>query len=129
MSHASFWERLVRGTRWTWLAEPYRAALPADLEATVMGLESRDRLHAKQGRSTARVHFHTGDGPLSVYLKRHYRLPWRSRLAALVDPGGRIPPRRRNGRTSNGPGRWGSTCPRSSPRASGSARGGSCRAS
>ena len=33
MSHASFWDRLVRGTRWTWLAEPYRAALPADLEA------------------------------------------------------------------------------------------------
>ena len=63
VSHASFWERLVRGTRWTWLAEPYRAALPADLESTVMGLESRDRLHAKQGRSTARVHFHTGEGP------------------------------------------------------------------
>ena len=62
MSHASFWERLVRGTRWTWLAEPYRAALPADLESTVMGLESRDRLHAKQGRSTARVHFHRAKG-------------------------------------------------------------------
>ena len=92
MSHASFWDRLVRGTRWTWLAEPYRAALPADLEATVMGLESRDRLHAKQGRSTARVHFHTGEGPLAVYLKRHYRLPWRSRLAALVHPGGRHSP-------------------------------------
>ena len=92
MSHASFWERLVRGTRWTWLAEPYRAALPADLESTVMGLESRDRLHAKQGRSTARVHFHTGEGPLAVYLKRHYRLPWRSRLAALVHPGGRHSP-------------------------------------
>jgi heptose I phosphotransferase len=88
VNHASFWDRLVRGTRWTWLAERYRTALPADLEATVMGLESRDRLHAKQGRSTARVHFHTGEGPLAVYLKRHYRLPWRSRLAALMHPGG-----------------------------------------
>ena len=31
-------------------------------------------------------------GPLAVYLKRHYRLPWRSRLAALVHPGGRHSP-------------------------------------
>ncbi len=92
MSHANFWDRLVRGTRWTWLAEPYRSALPADLESTVMDLESRDRLHAKQGRSTARVHFHTGEGPLTVYLKRHYRLPWRSRLAALLHPSGHHSP-------------------------------------
>jgi len=92
VSHASFWERLVRGTRWTWLAEPYRTALPADLESTVMALESRDRLHAKQGRSTARVHFQTGPDPLAVYLKRHYRLPWRSRLAALVHPRGHHSP-------------------------------------
>ena len=62
MSLATFWDRLVRGTRWTWLAEPYRSALPVDLEARVMGLESRDRLHAKQGRSTARVHFPSGGG-------------------------------------------------------------------
>jgi len=92
VSRASFWDRLVHGTRWTWLAEPYRTALPADLESTVMDLESRDRLHAKQGRSTARVHFHTGGGPLAVYLKRHYRLPRRSGLAALVHPGGLYSP-------------------------------------
>ena len=54
-----------------------------------MALESPDRLHAKQGRSTARVRLRRGrGGPLSVYLKRHYRLPWPARLAALVDPGG-----------------------------------------
>jgi heptose I phosphotransferase len=62
--------------------------LPADLGALVMALESRDRFHAKQGRSTARVVFHEAAAPLSVYLKRHYRLPWRARLAALVDPAG-----------------------------------------
>ena len=95
MSHASFWDRLVRGTRWTWLAEPYRAALPADLDATVMDLESRDRLHAKQGRSTARVRFDTGEGPLSVYLKRHTGSPggrgwrpWSIRAGATPPRGG-----------------------------------------
>jgi heptose I phosphotransferase len=92
MSHGTFWQRLVRGTRWTWLADRHRGALPADLDATVMTLETRDRLHEKQGRSTARVVFHSAEGPLSVYLKRHYELPWRSRLAALVDPRGRHSP-------------------------------------
>jgi heptose I phosphotransferase len=84
----SFWRRLVRGSGWTWIDERFRAALPADIEERVMTLESRDRYHAKQGRSTARVVFHTGARPLSVYLKRHFRLPWRCRLAALIDPAG-----------------------------------------
>jgi heptose I phosphotransferase len=92
MSHGSLWQRLVEGTRWAWLDDRYRDALPADLDATVMALESRDRFHAKQGRSTARVVFRTDTGELPVYLKRHYRLPWTSRLAALVQPGGRHSP-------------------------------------
>ena len=89
-----------------------------------MTLEAVDRLHAKQGRSTARVVFppaaeatdravmtrdtstsadravmtgNTGTsalppGPLTVYLNRHFRLPWLARLAALVDPAGRHSP-------------------------------------
>lgn len=81
-------ERVTRGVRWTWTSEEYRAALPADLEASVMALDSADRLHAKQGRSTARVRFDSPRGPLSVYLKRHYRLPLIARLAALVHPSG-----------------------------------------
>jgi heptose I phosphotransferase len=80
--------RMVRGSRWTWVDERFRPALPADLAARAMTLETRDRYHAKQGRSTARVVFHGPSGPLSVYLKRHYRLPWRSRLAAWLDPAG-----------------------------------------
>src|SRR5262249_42255523 len=47
-----------------------------------------DRYHAKQGRSTARVVFHAPGGSLSVYPKRHFRLPWHNRLASLVDPDG-----------------------------------------
>ncbi len=92
MRHGPFWERLLRGSRWTWRSEQYRAALPEDLDATVMSLESNDRLHQKQGRSTARVIFHSPSGPLPVYLKRHYRLPWRDRLAAAFHPEGRHSP-------------------------------------
>lgn len=84
MSGPSLLTRLVRGTRRVWLAEEYRAALPEDLAETVMGLESSDRHHAKQGRSTARVRFDSPWGPLSVYLKRHMRLPWPSRVAATL---------------------------------------------
>jgi heptose I phosphotransferase len=92
-----FLDRLVRGSRWSWIDDRFRAALPEDLDEKVMTLESRDRFHAKQGRSTARVLFHEHEAaptrpPLSVYLKRHYRLPWPSRLAALVHPGGGYSP-------------------------------------
>ena len=92
MSHGSLWERLVRGTRWCWTAERFRAALPADLEATVMQWQLTDRYHAKQGRSTARVRLDAPGGPLSVYLKRHHRLPWLTRLAATLDPAGHRAP-------------------------------------
>jgi heptose I phosphotransferase len=74
--------------KWTWINEHYRARLPADLDLTVMSLESRDRFHAKQGRSTARVVLEKANRPLAVYLKRHFRLPWSARLAALFDPAG-----------------------------------------
>jgi heptose I phosphotransferase len=91
-AHGRFRDRLLRGTRWAWVAPQFRDALPADLDERVMGLESRDRLHAKQGRSTARVVFHGPGGPLPVYLKRHYRLPWPARVAALFHPTGRHSP-------------------------------------
>ncbi|RUL86738.1 lipopolysaccharide kinase InaA family protein [Tautonia sociabilis] len=88
----TFLDRLLRGERWAWRSERHSGRLPEDLEATVMQLRSDDRLHAKQGRSTCRVRFDGPGGPLTVYLKRHYRLPWRERLAALIDPGGRHSP-------------------------------------
>jgi len=102
VKYGSLWERWARGVSWTWINDRYRARIPDDLAATVMTLESGDRFHAKQGRSTARFVFHAGeqlgparasrsdatDAPLAVYLKRHYRLPWTSRLAALLQPAG-----------------------------------------
>jgi len=97
MSMGTLWDRLVRGARWSWINDRHRSNLPADFDSTVMSIESRDRLHAKQGRSTARVIFHAPEGegrrrPLSVYLKRHFRLSWSERLAALFDPRGRHSP-------------------------------------
>ncbi len=88
-----------------------------------MDLESRDRLHAKQGRSTARVIFHAPTGPLSVYLKRHFESPWPARLGALIYPRESILPPRRNGSTSNGCEASASQFPRSSRPASRSALG------
>jgi heptose I phosphotransferase len=92
VSYGSLWQRWSRGVSWTWINERYRAHLPDDLGAHVMTLESRDRFHAKQGRSTARVVLVRADRPLAVYLKRHFRLPWPARLAALVDPNGKHSP-------------------------------------
>lgn len=81
------WARLVHGhARVTVHADDeYRFANPPG--ESVMQLESADRFHAKQGRSTARCL--VGDLPdqVSVYLKRHYRFPWWVRFAATLWPG------------------------------------------
>ena len=108
MSYGSLWERLVRGVRWSWVDPRYQSALPPDLDASVMTLESRDRLHAKQGRSTARVVFHpaaaTADRAPGRQSRRGVGSPGRClsqaalpaslacRLAALFDPAGRHSP-------------------------------------
>jgi heptose I phosphotransferase len=92
VSYGSIWERWARGVSWTWVNERYRALVPEDLEVTAMTLESRDRYHAKQGRSTARVILQRAELPLPVYLKRHFQVPWPSRLAALLAPAGRHSP-------------------------------------
>lgn len=92
MNYGTLVERLTRGVSWDWLSDEYRAALPTDLPQQVMTLSSNDRHHAKQGRSTARVRFDSPWGPLSVYLKRHHRLSWFERLAALVQPSGHHTP-------------------------------------
>ena len=92
MTYGTLWQRWFRGVSWTWVNEQYRARVPDDVADRAMTLESRDRFHAKQGRSTARVVLVRTDPPLAVYLKRHFRLPWPARLAALVDPAGKHSP-------------------------------------
>jgi heptose I phosphotransferase len=90
--YGSLWQRWTSGVSWTWINERYRARLPEDISANVMALESHDRFHAKQGRSTARLVLNQAERPLPVYLKRHYRLPWRARVAATLDPSGKHSP-------------------------------------
>ena len=95
MKYGSLWQRWTRGVRWTWVNDRYRDSLPANFDAGLMALDAPDRLHVKQGRSTARVVFHPpshGGGALSVYLKRQYRLSFVSGLAATLDPSGRHSP-------------------------------------
>jgi heptose I phosphotransferase len=77
---------------WTWINEHYRARLPRDFAAGVMSIETRDRFHAKQGRSTARLVLAEAEDALAVYLKRHFRLPWLARLGALFNPAGKHSP-------------------------------------
>ncbi len=89
MNYGSLWQRWTRGVSWTWVNDRYRDSLPADFDAGIMSQETPDRLHVKQGRSTARVVFPPA---LSVYLKRHYRLPWPARLAATLAPWSRHSP-------------------------------------
>lgn len=92
MSGPTFLERWSRGTRWSWVDERHRPRLPADLDDRVMDWESRDRHHAKQGRSTARFRFDGPEGTLSVYLKRFERLPFWTRVGASLLPAGRLTP-------------------------------------
>ena len=91
-SLGSLWSRLRRGVRWAWMSDDYRAALPGDLPETVMTLAATDRHHVKQGRHTARVRFDSPWGDLTVYLKRHERLPWAARVGAILHPAGRFTP-------------------------------------
>ncbi len=92
MNYGSLWQRWTHGVSWTWVNERYRDRLPADFDAGLMALESPDRLHVKQGRSTARVVFHPAGRSLAVFLKRHYRLPWGVGMAATIHPAGRHSP-------------------------------------
>lgn len=57
-----------------------------------MDLQSTDRFHAKQGRSTARVRFDSPAGTVSTYLKRHYKTTLTEQLGALVNPSGKHSP-------------------------------------
>jgi len=57
-----------------------------DWAERIMEVAVTDRFHAKQGRSTGRLIVEVGKKRLGVYLKRHYRLPWRYGLLATLWP-------------------------------------------
>jgi len=87
MPRDSFWQRLFRGVRRLRHRSDWDNVLGPGWPDRVMGVTVTDRFHAKQGRSTGRLILRQADGTLPVYLKRHYRLPWWSRLLATLWPG------------------------------------------
>ena len=80
----TFWQRLVHGVRRVWQRPEWGRFAGSDWVDGILEAAVTDRFHAKQGKSTGRWILHADGRRLSVYLKRHYRLPrWRGLLATL----------------------------------------------
>lgn len=78
----NWWRRWSQG-EFRWRSTPHwNLAVSSSWPEWILNVPVHDRFHAKQGRSTGR--WITPHPPhLTVYLKRHYYLPWRQRLGAL----------------------------------------------
>jgi heptose I phosphotransferase len=88
----TLWVRLCRGVRRLRQRADWPHFVGADWADRIMGLAITDRLHVKQGRSIARWALESDSRQLTVYLKRHYRLPrWRGLLATLWPDAGWSP--------------------------------------
>jgi Lipopolysaccharide kinase (Kdo/WaaP) family len=83
---SSLWRRLRRGTRLLRRAADWERFVGEGWEERIMGEPVTDRLHEKQGRSIGRRVFADGREQLSVYLKRHFKLPWWRGLFATLFP-------------------------------------------
>ncbi len=83
----TFWQRLTQGIAQTWHRPDWPEFAGTDWAAHIMDRPVTDRFHAKQGRSVGRLVLHHEGRRLSVYLKRHYRLPWWHGLLATFWPG------------------------------------------
>jgi heptose I phosphotransferase len=83
---SSLWHRLRRGTRLLRRQPDWERFAGEGWAERIMGEPVTDRFHAKQGRSIGRRVFAADRRELSVYLKRHYRLPWWHGLLATLFP-------------------------------------------
>jgi heptose I phosphotransferase len=84
----SFWQRWTRGVSHFHGREDWDELAGDDWQHRILATPVTDDFHEKQGRSTGRLILENGARRLSVYLKRHYRLPrWHGLLASLC-PGG-----------------------------------------
>jgi hypothetical protein len=88
----TLWRRLFRGARRLHQQPRWAEFAGPDWPDRIMGLDLRDRFHAKQGRTIVRWALEAGGRRLAVYLKRHYRLPWWRGLLSLLWPGARCSP-------------------------------------
>jgi heptose I phosphotransferase len=87
-SAAPWWRRLCGVTRRLRERADWGGFAGADWAERILEAKVTDDFHAKQGRSTGRLVLESAGRTLSVYLKRHYRLPrWQGLLATLF-PGG-----------------------------------------
>ena len=84
------WTRLVRGATRVRQRGDWAAFAGAGWERRVMDVAFTHRFHTKQGRSVGRWVLHApGEQTrrLTVYLKRHHRLPWWQGVLAALCPG------------------------------------------
>ncbi|HLW68795.1 MAG TPA: lipopolysaccharide kinase InaA family protein [Gemmataceae bacterium] len=77
-------DRLINGSQRLWMQPDWPRFAGDGWEARIMQLHLTDRLHKKQGRSIVRWQLRAGSEQLTVYLKRHHRLPrWLGWLSIL----------------------------------------------
>ncbi len=84
---SSLWHRLRYGSRVLRRQGDWERFVGEDWAERIMAEVVNDKQHAKQGRSIGRWNLVDGNARLSVYLKRHYRLPWWHGLLATLFPG------------------------------------------
>ncbi len=82
----TLWQRLSQGVRRIQHRADWSEWVGPDWVDRIMAVAVTDRFHAKQGRSTGRWILPGEDRPLTVYLKRHYQLPWWRGLLAVLWP-------------------------------------------
>ncbi len=80
------WTALFRGIGWHRSHVSWSTADAPSSTHEVLRLQPQDRYHAKQGRSTGRWVFGSGNRTLRVFIKRHHDLPWPLRVAATLWP-------------------------------------------
>jgi heptose I phosphotransferase len=84
---SSLWRRLRRGVRLVRRQMDWERFAGEGWADSIMQVPLTDREFRKQGRSIGRKVFVDGRDTLSVYLKRHYALPWFHGLLATLFPG------------------------------------------
>jgi heptose I phosphotransferase len=81
------WQRCVKGSVRLRFRPDWPEFAGGGWLERIMSVAVTDRFHAKQGRSTGRWILQAEGRRLSVYLKRHYALPWWQGLFATLWPG------------------------------------------
>ncbi|MCS7046129.1 MAG: hypothetical protein NZO58_07215 [Gemmataceae bacterium] len=84
----NLWQRLFQGVSHFDVRPDWEELAGPRWRDTILHLPVTDNYHAKQGRSTGRLVLERSGRRLTVYLKRHYRLPWRHGWLATFWPAG-----------------------------------------